>query len=219
MKMNFCDFTRGVFWCSPLVNDTSSVTVWISSCLFDNNVHLLIHWPSEPCGSCPVIFFILLILIYFFILIIFIPPSLTRSATVWSYISCHSRSILQDGRRFARPCDYCLKVNLLPWRQGSQWKISRRLRCWLQAFCFTGWPIFFFYPPPPPHPYPCPTPPFPSKATQTQASALGRTDSYTHTHTHDEAWLLSHTHTDVLLPDVPGSWTHNIFKNLKSLFV
>lgn len=49
------------------------------------------------------------------------------------------------------PRDHCLKVNLLPWRQGRQLKCSRWLRCWLQAFCFKGWPIF--YPPLPPPPY------------------------------------------------------------------
>lgn len=65
-------------------------------------------------------------------------------------MSYDARCILQDSRRLAQPCDYCLKVKLLPWRQAHQWKFSRRLRCWLQAFCFKGWPIFFSPPPPSP---------------------------------------------------------------------
>lgn len=62
--------------------------------------------------------------------------------TLWSRMSRDAQRILQDSRTR-------LKVSLLPWRQARQWTFSRWLRCWLQAFCFKGWPIFF---PLPPHP-------------------------------------------------------------------
>lgn len=110
-------------------------------------------------------------------------------------MSYDARCILQDSRRLARPCDYCLKVNLLPWRQAGQWKFSRRLRCWLQAFCFKGWPIFFFslsLPTSPPHPPPHP-PLLPTQLLRRRPCYSVHVHTDVHTDKKNMGRLLTHT--------------------------